>query len=194
MKPAIVLAVSVLGLSVWTSTGADIVGTVRGSGRLLPDAAVYIAKIEGKVFPPPEQPVIINQINLTFVPHVAPVLVGTKVTFPNSDFTMHNVFSPHAENRFDLGTYKAGESKSIECRKTGTFAVLCHIHHEMSAYLVVIETPYAAITNQRGEYAVTNVPPGKYKLTAWHETMKPKVEEIEVTETNGLTMHFVLRR
>lgn len=180
----------VLGCSM--CLGAEIKGTVKRFAKALPDAVVYIGKIEGQVFSPPPQPVQVNQINLTFVPHVAPVLVGTTVTFPNSDLTMHSVFSPHQDKRFDLGTYKAGTVKSMSYDKPGVFVVLCHIHHEMSAYIVVTETPYFAVTNPQGEYSITNVPPGKYKLALWHETMKPREQQIDLSPGKDLVVHLSL--
>src|SRR5258705_10555823 len=67
------------------------------------NAVVYIDKIPGKLFAPPQNPVPLDQVNLTFVPHVLPVLAGTTVAFPNSDEIRHNVFSP-SPVRFNLGT------------------------------------------------------------------------------------------
>lgn len=197
VKLAIMMISWVGGASVLNpSTGlaAEIEGTVKGFDRPLADAVVYIDKIEGKVFPAPEKPVVLDQVKLTFVPHVLPVLAGTKVTFPNNDVTMHNVFSPNKDNRFDLGTYKVGAAKTIVCNRPGVTAVLCHIHHEMSAFIVTTETPYFAVTNPRGEYGITNVPPGQYKLIAWQERMKPQVQEITVSGTNDVTMDFSLKK
>ena len=64
------------------------------SARDNSNAVVYIDKIPGKSFAPPPTPIPLDQVNLTFLPHVLPVLVGTKVAFPNSDDIRHNVFSP----------------------------------------------------------------------------------------------------
>ena len=59
------------------------------------NAVVYIDRIPGKSFTPPSTPIPLDQVNLTFVPHVLPVLVGTRVAFPNSDDIRHNVFLPN---------------------------------------------------------------------------------------------------
>ena len=173
---------------------ADIKGTVRSPSKALTEAVVYINKIEGKVFPAPEAPVVMNQVSLTFVPHVLPVLVGTQVSFPNNDVTLHNVFSPSRDNRFDLGTYQAGTKKIVVCDKPGVVPILCHIHHEMSAFIVIVETPYFAVTDPQGGYTITNVPPGKYQLTAWHERMKSQVQAVEVPGTGDVTAMFMLQK
>ncbi|MDP3582999.1 MAG: hypothetical protein Q8S39_13785, partial [Ignavibacteria bacterium] len=60
--------------------------------------------------------------------------------------------------------------------------VLCYIHHDMSAYIVVFETPYFALTNESGEYVINNVPSGKYRLSFWHEETKIKSQDIDITE------------
>lgn len=171
---------------------ADIKGTVQGPGTALAEAVVYINKIEGRVFLAPKAPVVMDQVKLTFVPHVLPVLVGTSVSFPNNDVTMHNVFSPSKDNRFDLGTYQVGTNKTVVCSKPGVAPILCHIHHEMSAFIVIVETPYFAVTDLRGSYTITNVPPGKYQLTAWQERKKPQVQPVEVPGTGDVTVSFTL--
>src|SRR2546423_346437 len=84
---------------------ANIEGQILVKGaRDNADAVVYIDKIPGKRFMPAANLVVLDQVNLKFVPHVLPVLVGTTVAFPNSDEIRHNVFSP-GPPRFDLGTY-----------------------------------------------------------------------------------------
>lgn len=173
---------------------ADIQGTVSASGRGLSNAVVSIERIEGKVFPAPITPVVMDQVNLTFVPRVLPVLVGTRVDFPNNDVTAHNVFSPARQNRFDLGTYQAGRQKSVVCREPGVIPILCHIHHEMSAFLVVVETPYFAVSDWKGFYSISNVPPGRYRLAAWQERVKPQVQTVEVPATGTALVTFTLRR
>ena len=85
---------------------ASITGTVKAArARDNRDAVVYIDRIPGKQFSPPAQPVVLDQVSLVFIPHVLPVLAGTKVAFPNSDTVRHNVFSPSPAKRFNLGTY-----------------------------------------------------------------------------------------
>lgn len=86
-----------------------------------------------------------DQKGLTFVPHVLPILVGTTVDFKNSDDVLHNVFTPSkAGDRFDLGTWGKGQMKSFTFKKPGEVVILCNVHPEMEAYIVVVETPYFA--------------------------------------------------
>jgi plastocyanin len=143
------------------------------------DAVVYIDKIPGKHFAPPSNHVVLDQLNLKFVPHVLPVLAGTTVAFPNSDEVRHNVFSP-GPPRFDLGTYPQKKTTYHLFDKPGIWTMLCNVHAEMSAYVVVTETPYFAKTDKDGKFVLKDVPTGQYMLRIWHEKAKPATVSIEV--------------
>jgi plastocyanin len=145
------------------------------------DAVIYIDKIPGRRYTPPSSPIVLDQLNLRFVPHVLPVLLGTTVAFPNSDEIRHNVFSP-GPPRFDLGTYAQHTTKYHVFDKAGVWTMLCNVHAEMSAYVVVSETPYFAKTDKDGKFVLKDVPPGKYSLKIWHEKAKPATLPIEVRE------------
>ncbi len=145
------------------------------------DAVIYIDKIPGKTFVP-NAPARLDQLNLKFVPHILPILVGTKVVFPNSDITRHNVFSPVADQKLQLGTYPIGAFRSQVFDKPGVVPVLCNIHAEMSAYIIVTETPYWALSDVAGNYTIPNVPPGRYVLKVWQEDHQ-KIQTLEITVT-----------
>jgi plastocyanin len=149
------------------------------SARDNSNAVVYIEKIPGKRFMPPTTPANLDQINLTFTPHVLPVLIGTTVAFPNSDEIRHNVFSP-GPPRVDLGTYPQKTTKYYIFDKPGVWTMLCNVHAEMSAYIIVTETPYFAKTEKDGRFVLKDVPPGKYTLRIWHEKAKPISMPVEV--------------
>jgi plastocyanin len=113
--------------------------------------------------------VTINSHNKTFVPHVEAVTVGSTITFPNLDNIMHNVFSISRGNRFDLGLYKSGASKTHRFDSPGLVRIYCNIHPQMSAFVLVLDNPYFAWANPDGSFRIDNVPPGNYTLKAWHE-------------------------
>jgi carboxypeptidase family protein len=195
MKFAQTFLIAVLSLSAMPGAGnaATLSGkvTVRNA-RDNADAVVYIAKIPGKTFPPPHDPLPLDQRDLKFIPHVLPILVGTKVAFPNSDVVRHHVFSPGPTQKFSLGTYRVGETKYLVFNSPGIVDLLCNIHAEMSAYVVVTETPYYAVTDSQGNYSIENLPPGRYVVRVWHErNSKFPPREIEVT--GNLKENFELK-
>jgi plastocyanin len=112
------------------------------------------------------------QRNKRFEPHLLAVPVGTVIEFPNLDPFFHNVFSLFEGKRFDLGLYEAGTTRSAPFTRPGVCYIFCNIHPEMSAVIVVVDTPYYAVTNAAGGFTIAGVPPGRYQLTAWHERYK----------------------
>ncbi len=157
------------------------------------DAVVYIDAIPGKTFDPTAEPVVLDQVKLTFIPHVLPVLVGTTIAFPNSDEVRHNVFSTSAPKRFNLGNYPPGVTKNITFNKSGVVTLLCNVHTEMSAYVIVIETPYFAVTDRDGNYIIRNVPPGDYTVKVWHEQLGTQVKHVRVNAGSATRSDFDLR-
>ena len=129
--------------------------------------------------------VVIDQKDLTFVPHVTAVTVGTTVRFPNSDTVFHNIFAEFEAKRFDFGMYPKGTSKSKLFDKPGIVALLCSVHSNMSAYIMVVDTPYFAVTDGAGRYHIQNVPAGNYAASVWHETKQ--TQQLAVTVGSGPT-------
>ena len=172
-------------------------GTITGTATLrgMPDQSniiVYAEKTPKVADSPPKEPAVMDQLNLTFVPHVLPALVGTTVTFPNSDEVRHNVFSPSPAKPFNLGTYPRGTSKQVVFDKPGEVALLCNVHAEMSAYVLVLGTPYFTVTPRNGAYKLENLPPGKYTVTAWHERFKSVSQSVEIKGTESVPLDFRL--
>ena len=156
------------------SLAGDIHGKVACKGvRDSADAVVYVAALPSKTFPAPAEHARINQLNLVFTPHVLPVLTGTTVEFLNSDAVLHNVFSPDAcADKFNLGTWPKGQTKSYTFKKECVASLLCKVHPEMEAFVVVLPTPYFAVTRADGSYAIPNVPDGSYTVKVWHPKLK----------------------
>jgi len=136
------------------------------------DAVVYLEGVPGQ-FPATKEAGQIDQIKMVFVPHVLPVLVGTMVNFLNNDSVLHNVFTPSkGGERFNLGSWPKGQTKSYTFKTAGEVRLLCNVHPEMEAWVIVVANPYFAKTGPDGSYTIANVPAGKYTLKVWHEKAK----------------------
>ena len=116
----------------------------------------------------------IDQQNKIFTPHVLVVPTGSTVDFPNLDPIFHNVFSLFDGRRFDLGLYEAGTTRSVNFTRPGVCFVFCNIHPEMSAVVVVVDSPYYTMSNAAGAVSLPDVPQGRYRLSVWHERFKPE--------------------
>jgi len=125
-------------------------------------------------------PLVVEQRDGTFVPHVLAVPVGATVEFPNADVIYHNVFSLSKAATFDLGRYPRGVSRSVRLDRTGVVKVFCHIHADMSAVVLVLPNRWFARPDARGRFRIDGVPPGTYTLVGWHERARRVATAVRV--------------
>jgi plastocyanin len=150
-------------------------GTVRildKGGRARPTLKDCVAMLEPveapRSQPGPQKPIAIRTLGKQFSPRVSLATPGTEVRFPNQDPILHNAFSITPSNRFDTGLYAAGESPRITARAPGLVKIYCNVHHQMNAFLWVVETPFAQLLEGRPGLSFDNVPPGTWRLRLWH--------------------------
>jgi len=179
MKALIASLVAVVAVPL---LAGDIHGKVAAHGvRNSADAVVYVDKIAGKSFAPPEAHAKVDQKNMQFTPHVLPILAGTTVDFLNSDAVLHNVFSPDAcADKFNLGTWPQGHVKSFTFKKECFAALLCKVHPEMEGFIAALPTPYFAVTAADGSYHIKDVPDGTYTVKVWHPKLKAASKSVTV--------------
>lgn len=131
----------------------------------------------------------VAQKDLTFLPALLPVRVGTKIEFPNYDDTYHSVFSYSPAKRFDLGRYRPDErpipSKVFDL--PGLVTLRCDIHEHMRGLILVLNTPYFVTTEPDGRFRLTGVPAGHYLLKAWIDSRTTREQPVDLKE--GATAH-----
>jgi plastocyanin len=180
------LAVVLLAPSI--ARAGDVKGKVTAQGmKSAENIAVYVDAIAGKKFDAPAQHVLVDQRSMKFLPHVVAVVQGTTVDFQNSDPVGHNVYWPSVSGNkklsHNLGTWPKGDKKSFQFNDLGAAALLCNVHPEMSGYVVVVPTPYFAVTDKDGNFEIKGVPPGQYTLKTWSEDAKPTTQTVTVPNT-----------
>ena len=173
---------AILILAVGSATAGTIEGRVQTRDAKL-DLAEFVAYVDDVAgpFPAPDRVVVVDQKSLQFVPHVLPIQVGTTVEFANSDPLAHNVFSISSPKRFNLGLYGRGTSRRVTFDQPGVVQLLCNVHQEMSAFIVVVKSPYFARTMGDGSFRIDNLPPGRHQLRIWHEAMDERSYHVVVT-------------
>jgi plastocyanin len=162
-------------------TGQVSVAATNGAARANRDVSVvfWLTPLAGQAAPRPSaesestHPKLIQK-NKVFNPHVLAVEVGSQVDFPNRDPFFHNVFSLFNGKRFDLGLYEAGSTRAVRFDRVGICYIFCNIHPQMSAVVVVVDTPYFAVSDARGELSIPQVPPGRYQMNFWEEHCSAK--------------------
>ena len=152
-----------------------------------PVAVVYLEGSFAKPNSPPSKQ--IGQKNLTFVPSLLPVQVGTKIEFPNFDDTYHNIFSYSPAKRFDLGRYRP-EERPIPSEifdKAGLVTLRCDIHEHMRGLILVLDTPHFVVSDPDGRYRLRGLPSGHYVVKAWVDSKTTREQPVELK--SGQTAH-----
>ncbi len=177
-------------------SGGSITGTVECKRVRHPEnVVVYLEEVGDNKYPTPEEHGIVDQLNLTYVPHVIAVQKGTTLDFPNSDMVRHNVFSPpDCCKQFNLGTYDVGVVKQVTFDEVCEIPLLCNVHAEMSAFIVVLDNPYFSVTGRDGVFKIDNVPPGTYKISAWHEKLRTVTQDVTVETGKTSNVDFSLKK
>lgn len=161
-----------------------VAGKVQVGSAGLASAVVYLEGVKG-TFPAPTQRATINQVDKVFVPHVTAVMKGATVEFLNGDDFLHNTYSSSKTKTFDLHQPVKGSRSLLKTDQPGVIDVRCHIHGTMQAWVVVVDNPYFAVTDQRGLFHIEGVPAGTYKMKSWSEQHGFLTQDLTVTETGG---------
>jgi len=165
------------------SRGQDACGGDRQASEAFqigPDRGVKggVVRIEGVTMgKKPAGDVLLDTQQCRFVSHVSALAVGERARVKNSDGLVHNVLGsvdgatvfnvalPHRDQHVDI---------TRRLRQPGIVRVLCEAHPHMFAWLVVHDSPYVAVTDERGAFRISDVPPGTYSVTLWHEGFRPR--------------------
>ena len=184
------LSLSAVQNETGTLSGSAKVSRSRHSG----DVIIYLEG-EGikKEYPSPTKRVPLDQKNLLFTPRVLPILKGSTVDFLNTDEVRHNIFAPGKVEKFNLGTWGLGGVKVHTFNKPGEVILLCNVHSEMVAYILVLENPYFAKSDQKGNFKIENIPPGTYTVKIWHEKMMSPSQEVVITSGETAVIKLELK-
>jgi len=159
-----------------------------GGGDAVKNAVVFASPLNGTA-PGGTKKALIDQIDKEYVPHVTAVRVGTQVSFPNRDQIRHHVYSFSDAKTFEIPLYKGTPSSPVLFDKPGIVVLGCNIHDWMKAYVFVSETPYFAVTDDKGKANLPGVPSGQYRVEVWHPRLKGKpkatAQQISVGSDGG---------
>ncbi len=197
-----------------------VAGTIQISGTKVKTAGpksqkevvVYLEKVGDQTYPPPpSEPVLLDQKSLVFSPHVMAIQKGSTVAFLNSDTTEHNIFcadeacvlvgdiNSKKPEFLDLGNFAGGEKASHTFDRSGEAVMLCKLHPEMAAYIVVLETPYFTVAEidgatQSATFSIGNVPAGEYVVKTWNKRCESQQQEITVSADGAEALTIDLQR
>lgn len=181
-----------LGASVGTPERAGVppdrvegVATIEGDGPAA-NAVVYLVPESIEAPTAAAEPsdggvYYMDQLGLRFDPHVLVVPRGAVIEFMNSDQVLHNIFAPPLQTEgFDLGTWPQGETRRHTFEEPGVYVLLCAVHPDMEAFIVVVPTRHYALTDANGSFSIDGLAPGRYRLFAWHERCGPYESVVDI--------------
>lgn len=137
---------------------------------------VYIDKAPaGKKYNPPKEPVVFDQKGCRFLPHTLFVQVNQPLLVKSQDNVTHNTHTnpirSTAKNQAIPPLEMKGVPYGYDKHERLPVKVTCDLHNWMNAYHLVLEHPFGAITNEKGEFEVKDLPPGKYEFIIWQESV-----------------------
>lgn len=184
------LALLTLAAPVRAAASIDVVVKDR-KGRPVEGALVYVVHVPGR-HKPPRKPVVMDQVDRLFVPHVLPVVAGAKVSFPNKDQIHHHVYSFSKPKKLDLPLYKDKTPEPPTFETPGVVKLGCNIHDWMLGYIVVLQNPFFALTDARGKARLSGMKAGEHRIAVWSGRRKQPVEETYRMARTGKTVEYAL--
>lgn len=200
MKSRLLLASLVAIASPCTAGTLDL-RIVDAAGKPVPDAVVTV--VPGAGIPP--GPIsfpwgtTMAQQDISFKPHVLIVPVGATVRFPNLDTVRHHIYSFSKPAKFEIKLFGKDETRSYRFTSAGAVAIGCNIHDMMSAFIKVVNTPYAGKSASNGMVRIASIPNGPAQVTVWHPDLRAKDNELRLSipsnaGTVSQTITLTLRR
>ena len=191
MKPLIYIVLHTLLVAALPVHAGTVDVRVASRGGAPVDEAVVYA-IPARPMPLARRIATMDQVNRTFVPHVLPVQAGTWVEFPNSDQVRHQVFSVSPARKFSTPLYIGKPARPIQFPNAGVVGIGCSVHEQMSAFIVVVDTPYFATTT-KGRASLNDLAEGEYIVKVWYSGMRgePKPQTVTVGASDKVSVSVV---
>ena len=180
------ILLAILGCIIVFKSSAATVTVYNNNQKVQENVVVWLAPEQASGVNINKSLFTMTQKNRQFTPHILVVEKNSQVEFPNADSIMHHVYSFSKSKTFELKLYREQPQDPITFEQTGVVELGCNIHDWMLGYIVVVDSPYYAITNEQG-IASFDIPNGAYKLNVWHEGFRDisKIESQKVVITNN---------
>ena len=166
---------------------------VVNSNGTLQYVFVYVKKgLEGKKFPAPSQKVTIDQQGCEYHPHVFGIMVNQPLEIINSDATLHNIHAlPKNSPQFNIAQPNKGMKLTKKFDKSEVMVkIKCEVHNWMALYVGVLDHPFYAVSDDKGNFTIKNLPAGDYEIEAWQEKLGTQTMKVSVGASDTKTADF----
>jgi hypothetical protein len=164
-----------------------------GSGGELAGCVVYVKRgLSGISFDVPTEPLVLDQVNCRYIPHVAVLRIGQPIVIKSSDNETHNVhIMPGANGEVNEVMNQPGQLAPMTFSKQQVpLDVRCDVHSWMQAWVAVLPHPCSAITKADGSFEIKGVPPGALQLAVWHEALGELTIDVNLAKNESKTQDF----
>ena len=160
----------------------------------LQNVVVTIPRARGEKIASPSKSLVLDNRNCAFVPHVQVAPIGSEILLLNSDPILHDVHARlGSETLFNEGL-PAWRQVTKRLTRAGIIAIHCEVLHTwMSAYILVTSSPYFAVSDEKGEFVIEDVPAGTREIKVWHEKLGTQTRRLAVTRGDTLRVDVVYR-
>jgi len=166
---------------------------VTGANNALENVVVYVsagAPDQGA----PSQPVKVDQKGCQYIPHVLAFQVNQTLEITNDDQTSHNIHPlPKVNREWNKSQPPGSPPITDKYDKAEFIPVKCNIHPWMHGNFAVLKNSHFAITEGGGNFALPNLPPGKYTIAAWHESYGDQTQEVTISGSETKSVNFVFK-
>lgn len=170
-------------------------GILAGSQGELENVIVYVSSgLEGKSFDAPQEPVVLEQKNCTYKPHIVTMRSNQKLQIVNDDKTTHNIHpEPNNNREWNKSQPPGMPVEDTFAREEIAIRVKCNVHPWMRSYIAVFKHPYYSVTGKGGTFELKNLPPGTYRISAWQEELGTQVQTVTVGASETKSIDFVFK-
>ena len=166
---------------------------VTGSGSSLENVVVYIsagAPDEAA----PATAAVLTQKGCHYIPHMLAFQVNQELKIQNEDQTSHNIHPlPKLNREWNKSQPPGTPAISEKYDKAEFIPVKCNVHPWMHGTFAVLKNSHYAVTGDGGSFTLANLPPGKYTVSAYHESYGDQSQEVTITGSETKTVNFVFK-
>jgi hypothetical protein len=166
---------------------------VTGAGNSLENVVVFISA-GAPDDAAPSTAATFTQKGCRYIPHLLAFQVNQELKITNEDQTSHNIHPlPKVNREWNKSQPPGTPPISEKYDKAEFIPVKCNVHPWMHGTFAVLKNSHFAVTGDGGSFSLANLPPGKYTITAWHESYGDQSQEITISGTEAKTVNFVFK-
>jgi plastocyanin len=166
---------------------------VTGAGNSLENVVVFISA-GAPDDPAPSTAATFTQKGCRYIPHLLAFQVNQELKITNEDQTSHNIHPlPKLNREWNKSQPPGTPAISEKYDKSEFIPVKCNVHPWMHGTFAVLKNSHYAVTGDGGSFSLANLPPGKYTITAWHESYGDQSQDVTISGSESKTVNFVFK-